>query len=194
MAALTLIRDQEASQLEAPIIRTASLSNVAAKSPTIGYNRDIYVDDAIETGAAQSIANTIASNILAVKGTKGIRRTVTIPYTPTILPDGAIVEVAHDWEALTTSVTYRAEGDIPDFLVAQSVSGIAAFVSAREASKLSVPKYGVVLSVADSKVSVKIGNNTVNCTTKLKNLGVNDNVLVSFPSGNKLRGQVISRL
>ncbi len=194
MAALNFIREQEASQLETPVIGTASLSSVLAKSPTLGYSREIYIDDIIKIEQAQSIANTIASNILAVKGTKGIRRTVTIPYTPTILPDGAIVEVAHDWEALTTSVTYRAESDIPDFLVAQSVSGIAAFVSARENSKLSVPKYGVVLSVSEGKVSVKVGNSTVNCTTKLKNLGANDNVLVSFPSGNKLRGQVIARL
>ena len=39
-----------------------------------------------------------------------------------------------------------------------------------------------------------IGTETVNCSTKLNNLGVGDNVLVSFPAGNKLRGQVIARL
>lgn len=193
-AALSLARQQEASQLNAPIIGTASLSSTPAHSPTVGYKREIYVDEIISDEVAQSIADNIAANILAVKGTKGLRKTVTVPYSPSILPDGAIVEVAHDWENLTSSVTYRDTGNIPDFLVPQSVSGIADFVAARGASRLSVPQYGVVVSVSEGKAVVKVGNNSVNCTTKLKNLGVHDNVLVSFPSGNKLRGQVISRL
>ena len=129
-----------------------------------------------------------------MKGTKGLRKTVTVPYNAIYEPDGAIVEVSHDWENLQTQVTYRYSGTVPDFLVAQSVSGIASFVSARDTSRLSTPKYGVVLSVSDGIISVKVNNSTVSCTSKLKNLGTGDTVLVSFPSGNKLRGQVISRL
>lgn len=192
--ALQHVKEQEKKQLDAPIIGTASRSGTSSRSPSIGYKREIYVDDNISDATAQTIANTIASNILTVKGVKGLRKTITIPYSPSLLPNGAIVEVSHDWENLQTSVTYRYEGTIPDFLVAQSVSGIASFVSAREASHLSVPKYGVVTAVNNNNISVTVDNSSVSCTTKLKNLGVGDNVLVSFPAGNKYRGQVISRL
>lgn len=193
-AALMLAREQEAQQVDEAIIGTASLDSIPSTSPTLNYTREVYVDEILSKSEAQTIADTIAANILTVKGLKGIRRTVTIPYSPSYVPDGAVVEVAHDWEKLTTAVTYRDEGEIPDFLVAQSVSGIAAFVAAREASKLSVPKYGVIKSIEDEKYKVKIGNSEVDCTTKLKNLAEGDNVLVSFQSGNKLRGQVIARL
>lgn len=191
---LELAKQQEEKQLDAPIIGTAVISGTVTRSPSIGYKREIYIDDTITDSQAQSIADTIAANILAVKGTKGLRKTVTIPYNPSLSPNGAIVEVSHDWENLTSSVTYRTTGTIPDFLVAQSVSSIAAFVTARENSKLNVPKYGVVSAVDDNFVTVNIDNNSVKCTTKLKNLAVGDNVLVSFPSGNNLRGQVITRL
>ncbi|MBQ3454995.1 MAG: hypothetical protein IJG36_01040 [Synergistaceae bacterium] len=194
MAALRLARELEAQQVEAPIIGTASLSNVPDNNPTLGYTREVYVDETLTDDEAQSIADAIAANILTIKGLKGIRRTVTIPYSPSYVPDGAVVEVSHDWENLTTSVTYRDEGDIPDFLVAQSVSGIAAFVAAREASKLSVPKYGVISTIQNEEYKVKVGNSEVFYTTKLQNLAEGDNVLVSFQSGNKLRGQVIARL
>ncbi|MBR1436968.1 MAG: hypothetical protein IJ587_00390 [Synergistaceae bacterium] len=192
--ALTLAREQEKQQLDAPIIGTASLSGNSSRSPSVGYKREIYIDDDIPDETAQTIADNIAANIITVKGIKGLRKTVTIPYSPSYVPNGSIVQVSHDWENLQSQVTYRFEGTIPDFLVAQSVSGIAAFVSARDTSRLSVPKYGVVISIQDNNASVKINNSTVNCTTKLKNLGTGDTVLVSFPSGNKLRGQVIARL
>ena len=79
-------------------------------------------------------------------------------------------------------------------MIGKSVASIAAFVSARDTARLNVPKYGSVSSVSDKKVSVKIGNSLISCTTKLKNLAQGDIVLVAFPAGNKLRGQVISRL
>ena len=80
-------------------------------------------------------------------------------------------------------------------MISQSVSGIAAFVSARETARLNVPKYGVVVEVQlTGYVSVNIAGAIVKCTTKLTNLAQNDIVLVAFPAGNKVRGQVISRL
>lgn len=192
--ALRLAKEQEIVQLDTPIIGTATVSGNALRSPTVGYKREVYIDDVITDEQAQIIADNIASNILAVKGTKGLRKTVTIPYTPSLAPNGAIVEVSHDWENLTTSVTYRTDGTISNFLVAQSVSGIASFVSARDTSRLSTPKYGVVSAVSDTNITVSINNSSVKCTTKLNNLSVGDTVLVSFPAGNKLRGQVIARL
>ena len=189
--ALSLAREQEEKQLDVPIIGTATAASVSA---SVGYKREIYVDGSISDTKAQTIADNIAYNILTVKGVKGLRKTVTIPYAPDIEPDGNIVDVSHDWENLTSSVTYRTGGNVPDFLVAQSVSGIADFVAVRENSRLSVPKYGIVSNVKDNIITVSIGNSSVKCTTKLNNLGTGDNVLVSFPAGNKLRGQVISRL
>ncbi len=191
---LNLAKQQEEKQLDTPIIGTASSSGTSSQSPYVGYKREIYIDDDISDVQAQTIANNIAANILAVKSTKGLRKTVTIPYAPSLIPNGAIVEVSHDWENLTSSITYRTEGTIPDFLIAQSVSGIAAFVTARENSKLGVPKYGVISAINNNLFIVNTGNSSVKCTTKLKNLSVGDNVLVSFPSGNNLRGQVIARL
>lgn len=191
---LALAKQQEEKQLDTPIIGTASISGTSLRSPYVGYKREIYIDDDVSDIQAHTIANAIAANILTVKSTKGLRKTVTIPYAPSLVPNGAIVEVSHDWENLTSSITYRTEGNIPDFLIAQSVSGIAAFVTARENSKLSVPKYGVISVVNDNLFTVNTGDSSVKCTTKLKNLSVGDNVLVSFPSGNNLRGQVIARL
>ena len=194
IAALALARQQDTPQVEVPVIGTASVKSVVAKSPAVGYRRDIYVDEIISDSAAQSIADTIAANILAVKGVKGIRKTVTVPYSPDFQPNGSILEVSHDWENLQTSVTFKDEGDIPDFLVSESVAGIAAFVSARDTSRLNVPKYGVVVQASSGYASVRIGDSDVACTTKLRNIAEGDIVLVAFPAGNKLRGQVISRL
>ena len=194
--ALKRVREQENKELVVAVTGTAGASG----SHTVGYKRDIYIDEELTQEDAQSIADTLAANILRVKKTKGIRRTVTVPYDNSYEINGNIVAISHDWENLTTAITYRDNGDIPDFLVSQSVSGIAAFVSARDTSRLNSPKYGVITEITvdnTTKVTtytVQIGNNVVPCSSKLKNLDVGDTVLVSFPAGNKLRGQVISRL
>ena len=105
--ALLLARQQELSQLDSPIIGSATLSGATRRSPAVGYSREIYIDDNISDAQAQYIADNIAANILSVKGVKGLRKTVTIPYDPSLTPDGNIIEVSHDWEKLTSSVTYR---------------------------------------------------------------------------------------
>ncbi len=189
-AALQKALEQDASQIDAPIIGTASKS----ASAKVGYQRDIYIDENINDSTAQSIANTIASNILSVKSTKGIKKTVVIPYDSTYIPNGAIVSVSHDWANMQTSVSYLDDGDIPEFLISESVAGIASFVSARENARQSNPKYGTVISCSSGQAVVKVGNSNIQCTTKLKNLHNTDIVLVSFPAGNKLKGQVIARL
>ena len=188
-AALQKAREQDVAAISSPIIGMASLSKTIA-----GYQRDIYVDEVLKDDAAQTIADTIAANILSVKSNKGIRKTVTIPYDASILPNGTITEVNHDWANMQTSVTYLDSGDIPDFMISQSVASVASFVAARENARRNIPKYGVVISVSKNNVTVQIGNSQVSCTTRLKNIGMNDIVLVIFAAGNKLRGQVIARL
>ena len=196
LAALARARENDTSQVEVPIIGTASISGGSSKSPNVGYQKDIYIDEIItDDEKAQEIADTIAENILTVKGIKGLRKTVIIPYNTNFQPNGTIIEVSHDWENLQTSITYKESGDIPECLISQSVSSVAAFVTARENAKLNVPHYGTVNEVkSEGYISVQVGNSEVSCTTKLKNLAKDDVVLVVFPVGNKLRGQVIARL
>ncbi len=188
--ALDRARVIEAAQIEPSIIGSASVPN----KHSVGYKREFYLDDNINDVTAQHIANTIAQNILIVKGLKGFRKTVTIPYNTDFQTDGAIVEVSHDWQNLTTSVTYRDKGEITECLISQSVASIADFVSTRHNARLCFPQYGVVQNVSNDNFSVKVGNSLFSCTSKLKNLAQNDIVLVVFPAGNKLRGQIISRL
>ena len=191
LAALELARQQDIAQVEHVIIGSAS---VATNRTRAGYQRDIYIDELLSDTQAQDIANTIAQNILNVKGSKGIRKSVVVPYSPNIQLNGSIVEVSHDWENLQSTISYLIEGDIPDFMISQSVASIAAFVTARENSRVNIPKYGSVISIDNGNAFVQIGNSAFSCTTRLKNLSVGDIVLVSFAAGNKLRGQVIARL
>ena len=199
--ALKLARKQDKPLLDNAIFGSASLDGAAASFggdnhniPKVGYEREFYVDDILDDETAQEIADNIAANILKVKGNKGIRKTVTIPYNPDYLPNGCIVEVSHDWASLQSSITYLDTGIIPDFLISQSVASIAAFVAKRENSRRISSKYASVASVSGKKITVKIGNSSITCYSKLKNLAEGDIVLVSFPNANSLHGQVIARL
>lgn len=192
-AALNLARQNDNALINSIIIGTASASGMHKKF--VGYQRDVYIDEVISDNDAQSIADTIAENILAIKGKKGIRKTVTVPYDPSYSPNGWIIDVAHDWENLTTSVTYLDETDnLPDFLISQSVASIASFVAARENSRNNASRYGKVTAVSGNTYTVNVAGTLTKCTTKLKNIRADDVVLVSFPAGNKLNGVIINRL
>ena len=191
IAALNLARQNDEALINSVIF--ASASSKAKKF--VGYQRDVYIDEVLSDQDAQSIADSIALNILAIKGNKGIRKTVTVPYNPAYLPDGYIIDVAHDWLNLTTSVTYLSDtDDLPDFFISQSVASIAAFVAARENSRHNSSKYGKVTAVNEASYSVNVAGSLCKCSTKLKNVRVDDAVLVAFPSGNSLSGVIIARL
>ena len=175
--------------LEAPVVGTASIGN-----SYVGYQREIYIDDIISDGAAQSIASTIAANILAVKGTKGYRKTVVIPYDSSFIPNGNVTDVSHDWGNMQTTLSYRTAGSIPSFLIPASVGGIAAGISDRDAGRRTRPMAGTITAIQSDGVMVNIGGVTYPCSTRFVNLGVGDSVLVSFASGNSVRGQIIERL
>ena len=118
-----------------------------------------------------------------------------MPYNPSYLPDGYIIDVSHDWQNLTTSITYLDDTDsLPDFLISQSVASIAAFVAARQNSRNNVSRYGKVTAVSGNTYTVNIAGSLSKCTTKLKNVRADDVVLVEFPAGNKLSGVIINRL
>lgn len=196
--ALEEARKQDEAEVTSAFIGTASKDGA-----NVGYQRDIYIDEYLGDNKAQNLANTIAANILKVKSNKGIRKTVVVPYDTSYLPNGSIVEVSHDWANMQTSVTYREDGDIPEFMITQSMASVASFVSTRENARSNIPKYGVVTKCTTKKINdefpndnlvVKVGNKKVPCTTRLKNIAKDDIVLVAFAAGNKLRGQVIARL
>ena len=182
--------EQDRPLLEPPVVGIASIGN-----QHVGYQREIYVDEIMTDGQAQSIATTAAQNILKVKGTKGLRKTVTIPYNDEIILDGCVVSVAHDWGNMRTTVSYRVSGDIPDFLIPASVAGVASGISDRDAGRRTKPMSGTVTAVNDDGiVLVNIGGVTYPCSTKLLNIGSGDAVLVSFTSGNAVRGQIVERM
>ena len=92
-------------------------------------------------------------------------------------------------------VSYRVSGDIPDFLIPASVGGIASGISDRDAGRRTKPMSGTVTVVHDDgTVLVNIGGVTYPCSTKLLNIGSGDAVLVSFTSGNAVRGQIVERM
>ena len=194
-AALEQARTEyDTALLEAPVVGVRA-RGATSDTPAAGYTREFYIDDIITGEQAQTIANTAAANILNVKGTKGIRKTVTIPYNPSFVPNGLVVSVDHDWANLQTTVSYLTSGTIPDFMIPSSVAGIASFISDRDAGRRTRPLSGTVTRITDDGVVVvQIGGMTYNCDTKLLNLGENDAVLVSFTSGNSLRGQIVDRL
>ena len=111
------------------------------------------------------------------------------------MPNGYIVEVSHDWLNLTTSITYLSDtDDLPDFFISQSVASIAAFVAARENSRHNSSMFGKVTAVSDSTYTVNVAGNICKCSTKLKNISLDDVVLVQFPAGYKFSGVIIARL
>ena len=197
MEALKKARELDTSDLDAPVFGSAGNASSGA-----GYKRDVYIDEELEEKDAQTIANTLAQNILAVKSSKGFCKTVVIPYSTDYLPDGDIIEVSHDWDNLQTSITYRTTGSIPGFLISQSVASVADFVAARYNSRASIPKYGKYLrkgtddkgNEKDNEFIVSVDNSEVKCSSKVRYLQENDIVLVIFPAGNKLHGQIIARL
>ena len=182
--------EQDRPLLEPPVVGIASIG-----SRHVGYQREIYADEIMTDDQAQGIATAAAQNILRVKGTKGLRKTVTIPYDGEIVPDGCVVSVAHDWGNMRTTVSYRVSGNIPGFLIPASVAGVASGISDRDAGRRTRPMSGTVTAVHDDgTVFVNVSGVTYPCSTKLVNVGPGDAVLVSFTSGNAVRGHIVERM
>ena len=197
--------------LEPPVIGVAVVSGGVISAgglekmntrPTAGYQREFYAegdgdDDIIDEGNAKTIAETAARNILKVKRIKGIRRTVVVPYDPTIQPDGMIVSVSHDWFNMQTTVSYLSQDPndvVPDFAIPASASGISDGAFGRNSSRQTRGMSGTVKSIEGGTVNVEINAMTYPCTTKLVNIGVGDSVLVSFSSGNSVHGHIVERM
>ena len=187
--------EQDRPLLEPPVVGTAGTLVSERDVPAAGYRREFYVDDIISESSAQGIANDAAANILSVKGTKGLRKTVTIPYDGSIVPNGSVVSVNHDWINMQTTVSYRVSGVIPDFAIPASMSGIADGVDGRNSARQTRPMSGTVTAIRSSgTVVVNINGMEYDCSTRLISIGVGDSVLVSFSSGNSLHGHIIERL
>jgi hypothetical protein len=191
-AALEEARQNEDRPLiEAPIVGSASTSGGVACS----YQREFYIDNIITNPAAQSIANTAAQNILNVKGTKGLRRTIVIPLDISLVPNGTITSVSHDWKSMKTTVSFRISGTVPSFMVPSSAAGVADGISGRNAGRSTRPRVGTITAINSAgDVFVSVGSVTYVCSTRLVNLGVGDSVLITMVSGNSMRGHITNRI
>ena len=181
---------EDRPMLEPPVVAIESRGG-----PQVWFKREIYIDDILSDGAALSIAKSIASNVLKIKDTKGLKRTVIVPYDPGILPTGTVTDVSHDWAAMTTTVSYKIAGSFPECLIPASVAGIAAGISDRNANRSTKGLTGSVKSIDGSgTVFVEINGGVYPCSSRLTNIGVGDSVLASFSSGNSVRGIIVQRL
>jgi hypothetical protein len=192
-AALEEARQNEDRPLiEPPVIGMASI----ASTPPCSYQREFYIDDIISESQAQSIANTVASNILSVKGSKGLRRTVVIPLDISIQPNGTIATVSHDWKGMNTTLSLRITGTVPSFAIPSSAAGVADGIADRNAGRNTRPRVGTVTSIDDTTgdVYVTVGSATYICTTRLVNIGVGDSVLMTMVAGNTMRGHITDRI
>lgn len=186
--------DEDKPLLEPPVVYVASVGDVSNR-PCAGYQREFYVDDFIDQDSAESIAESAAKNILKVKGTKGIRKTIVVPYAPSIEPNGQVVSVSHDWANMRTTLSYRTSGDIPEFAIPASASGISDGVSGRNSSRRTRPMSGTVLDIkSNGTIDVSINAITYPCTSKLVNIAKGDSVLVSFSSGNSVHGHIVQKM
>ena len=104
--------------------------------------------------------------------------------------------MSHDFEQLRTTIKYRIDGDVPDFLNPNSIASLSYHVWNRENNRNTHSAYGTVLHVdnATSRVTVQIGTGVVECTSNVVQVGDGDMVLVSLPAGNKMDGTILERV
>lgn len=187
IAALEQARREEDQALLAPPVYGE------AGSEGVQYVHELTVEEILTDEQAQTIANAIAANILRVKSTKGIVRTVAIPYDPSIAPNNGIIGVSHDVADLQTTVSFLEDRPIPLFLLPGDYS-TAVNASGRELSRRDRPRIGTVASIDKKTVYVRIGSVIIPCTSKLKGVGVGDSVEVTMPGGTSSFGVITDRL
>jgi hypothetical protein len=164
-------------------------------STGIQYLHELTIEEIMTDAVAQATADAIAANILQVKSTRGIIRTVTIPFDSAIVPTGAIIGVSHELsdDSLSTTVSYLTNGTIPYFLLPGSYS-TAVNVNGRETARRDRPRIGSVASISGKTVFVRVGNIVIRCTSKLAGIGVGDSVQVTMPAGSSSFGIITDRL
>ena len=191
LAALEQVKSEEDTQeFEPPVVCTAGTVDSGAH-----HVRKIYIAEFLTEAQARSIGQQIASNLLKIKGARGIRQSVTVPLDTSLAPDGTIVSVSHDFKALKSSVSYRVDERVPDILLPDSVASAAYQIGERERNRNMRSVIGEVIEIdkATGRIKVLAENTVLNCSTKLKWLGVGDQVTVELPAGNGVNGTITAR-
>lgn len=147
---------------------------------------------------AQSLANTLAENILKVKKSKGVMKVVAVPYDTSKELGKAIRGIRYDWGNLRTEYTYFAdETTLPSFL-GTNIANLSAWVTRKENIKQNRVVLGKVVEIDEKHKIYTVmirGSEKIQCRSKIGNiLSVNDTVVINRSSGYFGKGVIISLL
>lgn len=166
------------------------------------YTRNVYLRDDIPGNTpeeleanARAIGVAIANNLLKIKSARGWVRTITIPLDLTKHVDGTIMSVSHDYKAKKTTISYRVDEPVPDFLNSNSPQSMAFYIWERENNRNTRSVYGTVVEIKSKRlVIVQVGDGMISCVSKIISLKVGDSVRVSLPAGNRMDGVIEERM
>ncbi|NCC57074.1 MAG: hypothetical protein EOM17_05540 [Synergistales bacterium] len=157
----------------------------------IYYEKEVYFDEYLTENTARKCAQQMANNILKSKqASRGVVETVELPLNTRVSPDGSILSVRHDFEALRTVVTYLPqESEPPEYLMLLSAGGVALNLYERESVGKARSGIGRVVDVRPDRVLVLLGGRPVSCTYSMA-LKIGNSVLVFLPPGTTTSGVI----
>lgn len=155
----------------------------------VWFEKELYVDADLSDDAALKAAQTIARNILNVKGiSRGVTKTVTIPAKLGIHPDGGVIAVEHDFGAMRTRVTYRPSDIVPpNYVMFLTSSSAALALYSKESIGKGRSAIGQVAEVRPDRATVILAGRPVSCSSSVR-IKRGDNVLVFLPPGSVTNG------
>jgi hypothetical protein len=189
------------TQFASPVVCHSSIYPAAGTYEPV-YFRNVYIRDDMpgttkeqRDAAAKAIGVKLADNLLAVRSARGWVKTVTIPLDLTRHITGTIMSVSHDYKNKRTTLSYRVDGDVPDFLNSNSPQSMSFYIWERENNRNTKSIYGTVLQIVSKKrVIVQAGDGEIVCASNIISLAVGDNVRVSLPAGNRMDGTIEERV
>lgn len=203
--ALAALENENASQQDIqfmpPITCRSSVYPAQGQYEPV-YTRNVYLRDDIPGNTpeeleanARAIGVAIANNLLKIKSARGWVRTITVPLDLTKHVDGTIMSVSHDYKAKKTTISYRVDAPVPDFLNSNSPQSMAFYIWERENNRNTRSVYGTVVEIKSKQlVVVQVGDGMISCVSKIISLKVGDSVRVSLPAGNRMDGVIEERM
>jgi hypothetical protein len=193
--------DEQDVQFAPPVVCHSTQYPASGTYEPVCY-RNVYIRDDIpgatkeaRDAAARAIGIQLADNLLAVRSARGWVRTITIPLDLTLHISGSIMSVSHDYKSKKSTISYRIDGDVPDFLNSNSPQSMAFYIWDRENNRNTRSVYGTVLEIVSRRrVTVQVGDGEVVCTSNVISLKVGDSVRVSLPAGNRMDGTIEERV
>lgn len=171
----------------------------ATPSPVVGlageghvwFEKEVYFDEFMSEQKAREYAQRMARNILkAKKSSRGVVQTMELPLNTRIAPDGSILSVRHDFEALRTHVTHLPrDRETPEYLMLLSAGGVALNLYERESVGKARSGIGRVVDLRPDRALVALGGRPVSCTYTVP-VTQGANVLVFLPPGSTSSGVI----